>query len=71
MMIYLETTYFDASFLLEESVPVTHSLTRLEHLVEELRDDRRDELWVRVGEEGDGRHQRAAVEVHNVLQKGS
>ena len=47
------------------------SLTRLEHLVGELRDDGRDEFWVRVGEEGDGGHQRATVEVHNVLQKGS
>ena len=47
------------------------SLTRLEHLIDELGDDGRDKLWVGVGEEGDGGHQRAAVEVHNVLQKGS
>ena len=47
------------------------SLTWLEHLVDELGDDGRDELRVRVGEEGDGGHQRAAVEVHNVLKKGS
>ena len=44
------------------------SPTRLEHLVDELGDDGRDELGVRVGEEGDGGHQRATVEVHNVLK---